>query len=378
MADGTGISWASLDGNPKNGATWNPIVGCSIKSAACTHCYAMGVANRLLDKPGSHYEGTTKRVNGNAVWTGKVALAPEEIMLRPLRWSRPRGIFVNSMGDVFHEDVPDEWVTQAFVVMALANQHTFYILTKRPERMRAWMTAHNRAGEMKAVIRANVLRQPARLGFRKYDGTFDEVLDALPWPLANVWMGVTAEDQDRAVERIPVLLQTPAARRFVSIEPMLGEMDLRRLTVEPGVHLDALGYYGQSSDAGETSLDFPAALGRYPYKSPRLDWVLVGGESGDRKKIRVMRPDWARKIRDQCVEAGVAYFFKQWGEYVTGRADGDVFHVDGKTHGQLGLSEAGVKVAMRAVDGVIFGAVGVGRAGAELDGRTWNQRPPSA
>ena len=131
MADNTGIEWTD--------ATWNPVVGCSIVSPGCTNCYAMQMAARIEKmQPESHYAGTTKRVNGNAVWTGKVALAPDHILTAPLRWKKPRRIFVNPMGDLFHESIPDAWIDRVFAVMALAPQHRFQLLTKRAKRMREY------------------------------------------------------------------------------------------------------------------------------------------------------------------------------------------------------------------------------------------------
>src|SRR5690606_30332819 len=122
--------------------SWNPIVGCSIVSPGCTNCYAMQMAARIerMSPKLEHYRGLTKKVNGNVVWTGKVNLAPEKTLLEPLSWKKPRTVFVNSMSDLFHEDVPDEWITSVFVVMMVAHEHTLQILTKRSRRMREWMT----------------------------------------------------------------------------------------------------------------------------------------------------------------------------------------------------------------------------------------------
>ena len=132
MADKTGIEWTD--------ATWNPIVGCSVVSPGCTHCYAMSMAARIEKMtPGSHYAGLTDASKAGPVWNGRLALAPDHILTQPLRWQKPRRIFVNSMGDLFHEDVPDDWIDRVFAVMALAPQHTFQVLTKRAERMRNYL-----------------------------------------------------------------------------------------------------------------------------------------------------------------------------------------------------------------------------------------------
>lgn len=267
MGDNTAIEWAD--------ATWNPITGCSIVSPGCTNCYAMRQAGRLLDKPGSHYHGTTRRVNGKAVWTGTVAMAPDHILTAPLKWKKPRRIFVNSMGDLFHESVPDEWIDRVFAVMALCPQHTFLVLTKRSVKMRKYVAA-DRFGEIMEHAGAIL------------DGPL--VVD---WPPPNVHLGVSCEDQARADERIPDLLATPAAVRFVSAEPLLGPIDFANIRPAERDEVDAL-----------TGFDFDQGGAR-----ERLDWVIAGGESGP--DARPMHPDWARAIRDQCEAAGAAFFMKQ-------------------------------------------------------------------
>ena len=157
----------------------------------CSNCYAMAMAARVeaIRAGATHYAGTTKKVNGKAVWTGKVVLAPDHILTAPLHWKRRRKVFVNSMGDLFHEAIPDEWIDRVFAVMARCPQHAFQVLTKRAMRM--WNYAAARG--------SSVLR--------------------------SVWLGVSAERQQEADERIPLLLQTPAAVRFVSCEPLLGSID---------------------------------------------------------------------------------------------------------------------------------------------------------
>lgn len=228
MADRTGIEWTD--------ATWNPVVGCSLVSPGCTNCYAMGQAARIVRcseglRRASTYDGTVETVKGRPVWTGRVALASEVTLTQPLRWKRPRRIFVNSMGDLFHEDVPDEWIDQVFAVMALSPQHSFQILTKRSARMREYLCT--RAGDWQIVWPdANppgalpISRHEQRLAMRGA-GWPDAILRP-SFPLPNVWLGVSAEDQRRADERIPDLLATPAAIRFVSAEPLLGPIDFTR------------------------------------------------------------------------------------------------------------------------------------------------------
>lgn len=257
MADKTGIEWTD--------ATWNPVVGCTIVSPGCKNCYAMAQAARIVrmaDGAGkaTHYAGTVEAVKGKPVWTGTMALAPDSILTQPLRWKAPRRIFVNSMGDLFHEDVPDEWIDRVFAVMALAPQHTFQILTKRSARMRAYVSQPE---------------LPRAVAFASVDIPYPDELVRIPsWPLRNVWLGVSAEDQRRWDERTADLKETPAAIRFVSAEPLLGPI------------------------VGDMS---------------GIDWVIVGGESGP--SARSIHPQWVRGIRDQCATAGTTFFFKQWGEW---------------------------------------------------------------
>ena len=281
MADKTGISWAD--------ATWNPVVGCAVVSPGCTNCYAMRDAARVIRcangaNRASHYEGLVEPSKAGPVWTGKVARAPDHILTKPLSWRKPRRVFVNSMGDLFHESVPDEWIDRVFAIMVLAPQHTFQVLTKRARRMQNYC---------RNVETPRRIAEVAFILMMKFD------LDILfgAWPLPNVWLGVTAEDQTRANERIPDLLATPAALRFVSVEPMLGPVDLRNVSPADKYEIDALNGY-----------DFDQGL-----VGPRLDWVICGGESGP--DARPMHPDWARSLRDQCKAARAPFFFKQWGEW---------------------------------------------------------------
>lgn len=270
--------------------TWNPIVGCSIATPGCTNCYAMKEAYRFGFNPKvPQYHGLTKKVNGNAVWTGKLNLV-ESALLKPLKRRKPTMYFVNSMGDLFHEDVPDEWIDRVFAVMALCPQHTFQVLTKRADRMREYMQPL-KTGRRRLFMITDLA------GWLMEDGdhaAFD-VRYQTDWPLPNVWLGVSVEDQTRADERIPALLDTPAAVRFVSAEPLLGPVDL-------------------TPDLYPVTVKRSGSIGPPRLFHPALDWVIVGGESGP--KARPMHPDWARSLRDQCVSAGVPFFFKQWGEWL--------------------------------------------------------------
>jgi protein gp37 len=233
MADNTKIEWTE--------ATWNPVTGCDKVSPGCAHCYAETFAERWRGVPGHPYEqGFDLKL-----WPGRLGV--------PLRWRRPRMIFVNSMSDLFHEDVPDDFIREVFDVMREADWHVFQILTKREERL-------------------------AQLG------------PQLTWP-ANVWMGVSIENR-RFVHRAAALRRVPATVRFISAEPLLGPLD----------GLDLAG----------------------------IDWLIAGGESGPRH--RVMRPEWARDLRNACRRQGVAFFFKQWGGR-TSKAGGR--ELDGRTWDEL-------------------------------------------
>ena len=326
MADKTGIEWAD--------ATWNPIVGCSIVSPGCTNCYAMQMAARIerMTDPthhsigasprDTHYRGTTQPSKAGPVWTGKLALVPDHILTQPLRWKKPRAIFVNSMGDLFHEDTPDEWIDKVFAIMALAHWHTFLVLTKRAERMQRYLTAG------RGLKWIDAMRPYA--GWPEGQGG---MLKTTNMALENVWLGVSTERQAEADERIPLLLATPAAKRFISAEPLLGAIDLRALKPDFGApdeehwRYNALsgGHYYRDDERFIISGDGP------PLET--LDWVIAGGESG--KDARPMHPDWARGLRDQCAAAGVPFFFKQWGEWKEWRHD-----VDGPYVEEIGDEEA--------------------------------------
>ena len=302
MAEHTKIEWTD--------ATWNPITGCSVVSPGCTNCYAMRLAGTRMNHHPSR-AGLTIQSKAGPVWTGDVRLN-EEWLTQPLRWSRPRMIFVCAHGDLFHESVPDEWIDRVFAVMALAPQHTFQVLTKRAQRMRVYFAARTEGDPWAEAADAigNLLgttHHPA-------------ALEPKDMPLQNVWLGVSVEDQRRADERIPELLETPAALRWLSAEPLLGPIDLEKIDVAAWMRT-----YRSGSDIGQHPYDpdmrwpllAPFEHMQSGWSSPGLDWVVVGGESGP--GARPMHPDWPRAIRDQCERAGVPFFFKQWGEWAVDR-----------------------------------------------------------
>ncbi len=252
MAGTSDIDWTD--------ATWNPVRGCTKVSPGCKHCYAETFAERFRGVAGHPYEqGFDPR------------LAPAQLDA-PLHWRRPRTIFVNSMSDLFGEFVPNKYVAAVFGVMAGTLQHTYQILTKRARRLPAWV---GWAQEMASRPCRGADRWDAALdaGAERASSWRGYPIPKAPWPLPNVWLGVSVEDRKYGLPRIEHLRQTPAAVRFLSIEPLLeglGEIDLT------GIH-----------------------------------WVIVGGESGP--GARPMEEAWALSIRDQSKAAGVPFFFKQWG-----------------------------------------------------------------
>lgn len=285
--DRTKIEWTD--------ATWNPIRGCTPVSEGCRNCYAAGVAYRFGQNLNDPYFGLAEWRGGRAVFNGTVMLVDHTLTV-PLRWRRPRRIFVNSMSDLFQESVPVEFVDKVFAVMAMADEHTFQVLTKRPERMAEYLKG----------LRASKDRLAVSLGGSPEAEWLDNSTVVLP----NVWLGVSVENQKAADERIPQLLECPAAVRFLSCEPLLGEVDVMD-------YLDPIdgGYVGRSF----------------------IDWIIAGGESG--RHARPMDAAWARSLRDQCAEAGVPFLFKQWGEHdergerVGKKAAGRL--LDGRTHDEF-------------------------------------------
>ena len=249
MSDKSTIEWTD--------ATWNPVTGCTKVSQGCVHCYAETFAERWRGIPGHHFEqGFDLKL-----WRDRLSL--------PLEWKEPRRIFVNSMSDLFHKNVPDEFIEKVFDTMEKASQHQFQLLTKRSDRMLKW-TKENYGKNLKA------------------------------WP-ENVWLGVSIENQDLVI-RAEHLSETPATIKFLSVEPLIGPVKFRAPVLR------------------------------------KMDWVIVGGESGP--GARPMEPEWAKSVRDQCIETGVQFFFKQWG-----------------AHNSRGER------------------VGKKEAGRKLEGKTWDQFP---
>jgi protein gp37 len=263
-------------------------------SSGCTNCYAEIQAARATG-PGQPYEGLAETRADGAHWTGKMMFVDKHLE-DPLRWQKPRRIFVNSMSDLFHENVPDEWIDRIFAVMALSPKHTFQILTKRSERMRDYMNTPGR--DTKIWWAARPLAQSR--GKDIYDvlpvpgpGMGPKGIGIKDWPLSNVWLGVSTEDQAAADERIPHLMGTSAAVTFISAEPLLGPIDIDQ------------AMYGKWENRGCNGFGFTDGFG---YEAI-LNWVIVGGESGE--NFRPMQKEWAESMRKQCADAHVPFFFKQ-------------------------------------------------------------------
>ncbi len=295
--------------------SWNPIIGCAIVSPGCTNCYAMRMAHRLGQNPMTPaYADLTRVVNDKPVWTGEVRLAGHDAITAPMKRRTPTIWFVNSMSDLFADGMEDSWIDAVFAVMALTPQHTYQVLTKRPERMQDYVRGITLERLSKAFA-PGALRMSRNDVYRAFGlaekFSYDPPTPRLPLP--NVWLGVSAEDQRRANERIPILLDTPAQTRFVSIEPMLGQISLVS-------DLGGIQWMGGQRGCGGMHVGTGApGCPRTPHHHhdarcrPGLDWVIVGGESGP--GARPMHPDWARLLRNECSAAGVPFFFKQWGEW---------------------------------------------------------------
>ena len=312
----TGIEWTQR--------TWNPTVGCSRVSPGCDGCYAIGVAHRAMQPA---HQGLTIVTDGGPDWTGDVRRLPERLTI-PLQRRPPTTWFVDSMSDLFHPGVPNEFITQVWAVMAQAERHTFQVLTKRPQRMASFVTDRCRCiPETGSHVDGVHLR--SAMSWAGTPGSPDHVpgvdghavYHQRPWPLSNVWLGTSIES-DRYTWRADHLRDTPAAVRFLSLEPLLG----------PLPSLDLTG----------------------------IDWVIAGGESGPR--ARPMHPNWVRDIRDRCADAGVAFFFKQWGAWAW-------------TYGGYPSRAKSLVVDDGTGRFAKMWRVGKTAAGHDLDGRVWQQLP---
>jgi len=266
----TSIEWCDV--------TWNPVRGCTRVSPGCFNCYAEKTANRF-GGPGKPYEGLVKKVNGHPQWTGNITVS-DKALKEPLTWKGSKKVFVNSMSDLFHPNVPADFIEEIWKVIKATPHHTYQILTKRPER-----------------IKNNL---------------------PLDWGSGypNVWLGVSVENQEYADKRIPLLLQIPAKVRFLSCEPLLGWVNIRN------------EWFGRYTPPGPFSFG-----GRYD--EMYLHWVIAGGESGSKDKARPAQLLWFRTLREECQSAGVPFFFKQMGgsSKINGHWGGNL--LDGKEYTEM-------------------------------------------
>jgi protein gp37 len=303
----TAIEWTHRDGTV--GVTWNPTTGCDRISPGCDNCYALTLAKRLKGMGSAKYQ-----TDGDPRTSGPgfgVAVHPGSLA-EPLRWRKPRTVFVNSMSDMFHARVPAAFVARVFAVMAATPQHTYQILTKRPERMLRLVGEEIDGG-------VALLEAAEAAGFESVTTSLYEA----SWPLSNVWLGTSIESDDRTGRTSP-LRKTSAAVRFISAEPLLG----------PLPSLDLTG----------------------------IDWLIAGGESGP--NARPVHPDWIRNLRDRCAATGTAFFFKQWGNWVSpSQMPADTF------------MDWDVANGTSLYDRDQPWQVGKKRAGRLLDGREWDEYP---
>ena len=325
MADKSAIEWTD--------ATWNPVTGCDEVSPGCAHCYAKSFAERWRGTPGHPYE------NGF-----DLTLRPERLD-QPLRWTKPRMVFVNSMSDLFHEDIPDEYIAQVFDMMAKSPQHTFQVLTKRPERMREFLAGRN-------------WRDLGGLHFKIVPGE-ERPSDG---PLPNVWLGVSIENR-RFVHRADLLRETPAAVRFISAEPLLGPLVGEVAHGAPGEpHAGGRGGTGRAAAtaAGPTPASSQARA-HAPLDLTDIDWLIVGGESG--AGHRRIDPQWVRDLRDAAVATGRCCVNRGGDNFYPARCD------DCRGQGR----HRGTAFFLKQ-----WGGRTSKEGGRELDGRTWDEMPESA
>lgn len=358
---GTAIEWTQRPGT--RGETLNPIRARNIETGAmgwwcchvngdCTHCYAETLNVRGGDSGGNGIAYKAQLRDQVEIFLD------EERLLKPLKWKNPRTIFLCSMTDLFAGFVKDEWLDEIFAGAALCSRHTFIMLTKRPKRMRQYLSD---PGVKRRIIRAI----SAMRGFPPEHG--ETAILGCEWPLPNVWCGTSCGTQDAANEFIPELLATPAAIRFVSVEPMRGPVDLHSI---PGpMNGSQRTYYDLAYSGGPGLFD---QQGRR-IRDARLDWVICGGEIGP--KARPMHPAWPKDIRDQCAAAGVPFFFKHWGDWVPhtpvagGDLSGDVRAGRVTTVHPTGQSDVEVFQATKGRN-TIPGTRYVARIGKKAAGRT--------
>ncbi|RSS33778.1 DUF5131 family protein [Streptomyces sp. WAC08241] len=319
MADKTDIEWTDR--------TWNAVTGCTQISAGCDNCYARTIAER--------FRGGAAFPHGF-----DIQVRPDKVNA-PLTWRKPAKVFVNSMSDLFHAGIDRAWIADIFAVMAAAPRHTFQVLTKRHARMRSLLADPAFVDQVRSRAIGKGLTP-----------------EAWTWPLPNVWLGVSVENQQWADIRIPALLDTPATIRWISAEPLLGPIDITDYTWKPCPCCNGEGHDEACGPCADTHCD----SGRIK----ALRWVVAGGESGH--GARPAHPDWFRTLRDQCAQERIPYLFKQWGAYIPT----DYLVIGGprtKSNIAVGdpVDDLGHRVEMKRVSKKA--------AGRELDGRIHDDYP---
>lgn len=347
------------------GKCWNIIGGCTNESTGCLNCWSRKlVGTRFRENP--RYDGlTVVRGDGKPHWTGKISLF-EDRLEEPMHWRKPQLVFVASQADLFHPGVPEEFIDRAFAIMALCPHHTFQILTKRPQRMREYLSDEHEVQERIATALGKMLdgqwiwnegkrfrnRIERMIGlFYGYETESDEdtgeeydVQSAeTVWPLRNVWLGTSTENQETFDKRAPELLDIAWPVHWLSIEPQVGSI------VIPDNYLR------------------------------ELEWIVLGGESGT--GARPMHPDWARSVRDQCEATGIPFFFKQTGEWLGWQHQWGPFwksirgdEVDSHAWPDITGEEPEGWIA-DLHDDVVYQWVGKKAAGDILDGKRYQQFP---
>jgi protein gp37 len=319
-------------------------------------CMGIKGYRKVIIRKGDYNHQKNKSENMKACWNGKV-FCDESLLDKPLHWRKPRTIFVCNMGDLFHEKVPFEFILKIIGITMVTPWHTYLILTKRIERLPLFLEWWREQWRKNPIVWGKDalaleaieclptnLEKANQYWLDNFDQSKRGKLDyPIPHPQPNLHLGVTVCNQAEADEKIPILLQIPAAHKFLSIEPCLGAVDLEFLT--------------EHTFRSQKILEF--------WDTALLDWVVLGGESGP--KARPLHPDWARSIRDQCVAAGVPFYFKQWGEYLHESQGAD-------TSGPINAGGTSKK-GYRWPDRTWSIRVGKKKAGRLLDGKLWNQKP---
>ena len=291
MGDGSRIDWLRRAGAKP--ATWNPVRGCTPESPGCANCYAPRSAIRLSEE-GQPYHGLVESTPKGPKWTGEVRTVPS-MLTKPLRWKKPRMIFVNSMSDLFHKDVPSRFIAAVFGVIAASPQHTFQVLTKRMSRALEWLEELHESAELRKLApQARCVLELETVLHDLGESKLKPDYDRKAWPLPNLWFGASGENQRQLDKRVKDLFLFDAAVRWLSLEPLLD-----------GVHVSDHLPHPASCRCGECY-----RRAHHP-SDPLVDWVVVGGESGP--GARPFDPDWARQLVTECKIAGTPLFVKQLG-----------------------------------------------------------------